>query len=436
MKPHRLVVVAVSALLAQACGEVTKPPMPTRMSQARVAAASEGRNPHFARSTVSEHFKRLSTEAPGFTGLFYDEDQVLVVTVARDDFSNESRDAVVAWARTYAGVARDAMVKVKRVKYDYASLDVFRETVQRLVRIDDATRRFDIDERRGLVVVGLEDLGRVNDLRSRFRQAGIPNDAVAFELAYRGTVDVGFLEQQVRPTMGGYKITEHDGGACTLGINVMKYETGTDSTSPKYLMTAGHCAPDNYWGILMTDWPFYQGGGLVGIMHATAPFRTNDPSCPDYEVFQCTDADVLIVAYDDTVAASYLKVVKIAWFFNQWNYLGFRGITEPAIALEGATVFMLGHVSGDMEGVVTAVDVNDLVTKPGGGQVWVLGNVLANYSSVGGDSGGPVYLKTGTQTGKIVDIHSGVVTGTSTRRFSPMSQIDKALDYAFFFNQP
>lgn len=382
--------------------------------------------------SIRDQFRQLAHEAPGFAGIFFDQDGQLTVSVATEDFSSASMDRVLSWARQFSvSVAGKSNPKIRRVPYDYAALADAFDRALGAAQADDNVGSARIDETRGRIVFGVKSVRQAAPMLARLSAAGVPADMIGFE-AYEHGSTLTTLNQPRSPRIGGLQIKEHNGALCTLGFNMMKWETGTDpSSSPKYFITSGHCS--GTWGTHQA-WPYYQAtDDRIGEEHETVPLRRNDPSCPDGTALPCTDADVLVVAYDSGIPVTYGNVANVDASKTIIGLYNVQGTVSGA--LTGQTVTMVGMMSGKRTGVVQASCTNQkLFDQQINSDVWFLCTQRVGVSSQGGDSGGPVFIPFASgnpYTPSIVGIVSGGAGGLTW--ITAIDQIDGFLNYAYFY---
>jgi hypothetical protein len=391
---------------------------------------------------IAQEFRGLAEAMPGFTGVFFDDDGVLTIAMATDEFPSASVKRVVEWAAAFASTPYLAVPRMRRVKYGYLELSDALAAVHALPGVSSILNSTAIDETKGVLQLGLSAMEDVALLSKALTDRGIPRDMLVFEQTERA-VATTTLNQRYRPLVGGLEITNiHT--ACTLGFNFLKYETGTNpSSSPKYFITAGHCSAD--WGE-PTGIAFHQVGlssDRIGQEIQIAPIRRNDPYCPSdkYGYTPCTDADVLVGRYDDTVSVLYGSVATVymeSWRFKQIHgYINVQGTTSGA--LTGQTVFMQGKSSGQHNngkilqscGNVSLQDKFDF-TKI----YWVMCTQRTDNVILDGDSGAPFFIPYNasrpTTTPSIVGIAIASNGGNRTW-LSPIGQIDMALGGGSYF---
>jgi hypothetical protein len=389
---------------------------------------------------LNAHFKRLSDEAPGFAGLSVNPQGGVTISVGTDDFSAQSIDRVVSWAkRVIDSRLTSSSISLTRVKYTFATLfQRYQQVHAAFDASEDILSTTGVDGARGVILLGVKDLSAVGPLRSRIASLGIPDDMIQFEeipLAHANAT----LEDRFRPLIGGLKVRNSGGIPCSLGFNVMRYDTGTDPyTSQLYFWTAGHCSGN--WGVT-SNYSWWQGGtgflqqDLVANEYEVVPKRTGT-NCPPSKS-PCVAADVVVARY--VSGLTFPDSVKYGWVANvnssrtiitPWYNV------QPSVmgAVPGQTVTMVGYASGKKTGTLLQSCQDVQVANPSGGTMWVLCVERANYTAVDGDSGAPIFIPYNPNnplTPAIVGIHSA--TGGSNRYFSGISAIDDALNHAYYF---
>jgi hypothetical protein len=150
-----------------------------------------------------QQLRAISQKAPGFTGLFLDDDGIVTLAVATDDFPAASQGTVMAWARKYfVGLDLGAAIRLRRVPYDYVQLSNAFAVVQESMQPSDGLTLLAIDEAKGVIRLGLASLAASGGLRSRLAAAGVPPDMLAFEHADVGVADATLQSNGVRPAVG------------------------------------------------------------------------------------------------------------------------------------------------------------------------------------------------------------------------------------------
>jgi hypothetical protein len=378
-----------------------------------------------------QQLRAVAQMAPGFEGVFVDQNGAATLAVATDDFPVARQALVVQWARQYfRGLDLSTPVRLQRVAYDYAQLFDGFATVQQSVQRGDGVTLLAIDETKAVIRVGLASLAQTAALRARLVTAGIPSDMLQFEQDDIGVADATLQSNGVRPAVGGLEILSHETLACSIGFNVMRWDTGTDPmTSPKYLLTAAHCAGTT-WGV-NKSLPYSQvsaAGYQIGAEYEAVPI-VNYPAwqCPNSTESPCELADVLVLKYDDTVSVGYGNVANVDGSLNIIGYYNVQGMTGFT---PGQTVTKVGAFGGKSTGTIHASCVDRLFGVPGvHANIWVPCQGEATYSASDGDSGAPIFIPGSSPV--MIGVHSN--HGSTYRYFSTMDQIDLALNSAYYY---
>lgn len=267
--------------------------------------------------------------------------------------------------------------------------------------------------------------------------AGIPRDMIEVQRESR-SVPESTLNDKYRPLVGGLQITNpaFPTKPCTLGYIILK--RGEDGYSPdpslgRFFLTAAHCSPT--WGIPTTQiyyQPTHWSGNRIGVEVAVAP-KLSGGSCPSGKS-PCQHADVLVGRADDSVSTLYLRVADVNSLKTIIGHLNLQG--APTLGgLTGETVTKVGSATGKTTGKILATCV-DVQLPNFQENIWILCQQRADYHSSDYDSGAPVFIPyspSNWNTPRLVGIHSSRNVVTGHRHFSPMSQIDYALNYAYYF---
>lgn len=414
--------------------------IPTETQRPALSADAQRQDQAVFLRGLNAHFKRLSDEAPGFTGISVNSQGGLTISVGTDNFSPQSIDRVVAWAKRVIDPRLTASsISLSRVKYTFATLfQYYQQAHTAFDPSEDILSTTGIDGARGVILLGVKSLGASGPLRSRIAVLGIPDDMIQFEeipLAHPNAT----LEDRFRPLIGGLKVRNSAGVPCTLGFNVLRYDTGTDPyTSQHYFWTAGHCSGN--WGVT-SNYSWWQGGtgfttqDLIANEYEVVPKRTGT-NCPTNKS-PCVAADVVVARY--VSGLTFPGSVRYGWVANVNSS---RTIITPWYnvqasvmgAVPGQTITMIGYASGKKTGTLLQSCQDVQIANPSGGTMWVLCMERANYTAIDGDSGAPLFIPYNPNnplTPAVVGIHSA--TGGSNRYFSGISAIDDALNHAYFF---
>lgn len=195
------------------------------------------------------------------------------------------------------------------------------------------------------------------------------------------------LEDQVRPTLGGVRINDTNGG-CTLGFNVNFGATRT-------FMTNSHCT--DAFGAVTND-PFYQStwgvsSHLIGNEFLDPSLRSYGFYCPSGRD-DCRWSDAALIQYD---AGTDWILGRIARTSSADRWDGSRTVagrfwisgkqTSSAVGDQrhkmGATT---GWTYGDVDGTCVHYDMGDR---------YLMCQEVVNAGVYFGDSGSPVFARVG-----------------------------------------
>lgn len=115
--------------------------------------------------------------------------------MATDNFSPHSLGRVLGWARRYSkGTRGERITSVRRVPFDYATLDVQYPRILAALVPADSLRMSAIDETRGVIVLGVADLIVEPLARARLAAVGIPASMVQFEYSAPAVPEDGLTD--------------------------------------------------------------------------------------------------------------------------------------------------------------------------------------------------------------------------------------------------
>lgn len=376
----------------------------------------------------------LARAIPGFGGYFLDRDGRPTVYL-RDAAQRGRAERALARALAVRGVAA-ADLKVLRGRYDYADLDRWYRHVRSSVFLVQGIVYGDVDEGRNQLRFGVTDPIAATVLQGILAMSGIPAGGFRIEShpAYR---PLATLRDRVRPLEGGLQINFFATPAgipgpsliCTLGFNA-------DAGGVRSFITNSHCTNNEGGTALPTD--YYQhlrSGGAADHIGV----EVDDPQwqlllnadCPP--PLQCRYSDAARVAYDPGADAPLGGIAMIdapstSLADTTHDIVGQFVITgERADPLLGEVVQKVGRTTGWTLGPVTGTCVDVLAL---GTTHMRLCQSTVSALVDGGDSGSPVFARTGT--GNDVTL-LGILWGGNTDAtapefvFSPLSGIEREL---------
>jgi len=436
LRPPPPALTPIAVLATAACADTDPPVAP--VAESATAVVQTDLRPD--RGTIDDRWAAISQgEVPGFAGLWYDDTTgEIVVAATRAD----SRSAASGLA-SRSSAARDfpdAPVRFEVVSYDFLQLRTWKTAARALLRLPDVLY-IDADEVRNRLVLGVSRSAETSQIREQTRALEIPDAGVEFVITSPSGFNGGSLNSpaatetgasprsssltdKVRPTQGGLEIRSSR-AACTLGFNALLAGEGDDP----YFATASHCSADQFdpdTGIFRQD----ENGTRVGreshdLVPQTGTFSFNGES-HDCTSTPCRFSDVSLVAYDDTIDGGDVDLGQIAFTAeNSTTISGDRSVTAKrhlSTLYIGLKVEMVGKETGRTKGDITSTCVD----WPSDGPVTLdlLCQYRADYESVDGDSGAPVYVLRPNGTVSLIGVHSA---NPDDSQFSTLAGIEEDL---------
>jgi hypothetical protein len=371
--------------------------------------------------SVDDELVRIGREIPGFGGLFYDE---------------QGRPTLYLLDPQGAGAAAlkslGSEVRLVRGEYEFARLLDWRLELRPLLALPGVVY-LDVDEARNRVVLGLDSSSPSKSLdRDRLerellatsvpRQALLLQDAAPIET-------LATLQSTFRPVPGGsqilFPISPPTYGVCTLGFNASRGNVFGFVVNSHCTGVRGEVDGIRYLQSVPAS-------GAIGTEVADPAFFTESP-CPAGR--RCRLSDSAFAKYDKAKQGILGRIARPVAGGSELGSL----TVNPA----GARFSITGRISSPLAG--------DVVHKVGRTTGWTYGTVIAtcadtNISSSdisllcqsrvragagGGDSGSPVFYRTGSSTKVKL---AGILWGGSTDPqlgptyvFSPLENIEEEL---------
>ena len=376
--------------------------------------------------TLDEQFLAIGEEVPGFAGIYYDDDNNLVVNMAVSELQTASvsdvRAALVkefgqevfGTVETLSSQSIEPSLTTQEVKYSFEDLvnllDEFEHKAE-----DYGVNIIDIDEKANNIYLGVENEEIAKKIHEAIIRFNIPQDAVTVAVEEAPIPMATTLNSKVRPTQGGIDIS------CTLGFN-------TTLNGIKGFITNSHCT--DILGQVDSE-QFYQGGEKVG-------YEIADPKFNGAGGFWCSlnrncrYSDSAFIKYYSNIGVSIGKIARVSnkpgleiTPKNPLPVVGKR--TDNSQLFSGRVVEKVGARTGVTAGKIlrtcaaakydtgSALSISERFVCQ-----WQVG-----ASALGGDSGSPVY----TVEGVGVRL-SGIVWGGDSKRFlfSPITGIERDLE--------
>jgi hypothetical protein len=379
---------------------------------------------------IDGKFVALAQALPGFGGYYYDDDGNLNVwmTYAADEILLRSvlSDFVRASPTDFA--ASDRMeyspIIIHRGEFDFPQLDEWRTRIG--AHHIAGMLRLDTDEIKNRIVVGVADISFADTVEELLEKLAIPRQAVEIDVVEPIELATD-IRQLVRPVVGGVRI-DFGTSFCSLGVNAYYSHSPQVPNLTHGFFTASHCGQRG----VIDGTVFYQGEQRIGAEMWEPPFFTpsDDFRCAyDPAPLKCRWSDVTFAKYD---AGADRQQGHIAQTTS-------RGITTAAGSFDinpASPTFSIAQIIGDPV-AGTWLDKVGARTGWNTGKVirtcedewseqytilYLCQDVIDMYTNTG-DSGAPVFKRTGSTTGAWAGIVWGTVVLKNETYFSPLGGI-------------
>ena len=392
--------VAGTVLLASACSDTTQPTAPSKPDGFEVVQQSE--------DPVA-----LVRSVPGFGGFFLDEDGAPTVYLRDVSRRAEAERALGPWLQAQGLGA--SPLQVRRGDFDWPSLERWQVDAGREALAMRGAVWVDADEARNRVTIGVERGTSAAAVRSAVARLGVPAEAVVIQEAEPVRL-AATLRDRIRPVVGGLQIN-FPGFLCTLGFNALR-------ATQRSFITNSHCT--NVQGGT-EDTPYRQPSSTVdGTKIATEvadPAYTTGGGCPSGR--RCRRSDAARARYASGTGSTLGSIARTTGANNgSVTISGSFKITAEGSASVGQTVHKVGRTTGWTRGQVTNTCVTVNVS---GTNITQICQTLVTAGVGAGDSGSPVFRRTGTGSNvTLVGILWGG-SGSQLYVFSPIANIEAEL---------
>ncbi|HEX2450689.1 MAG TPA: hypothetical protein VHJ69_06100 [Gemmatimonadales bacterium] len=371
----------------------------------------------------------------GFGGFFLDQEGRPTVYLTDPAEADAAANALAPFFAA-RGIDRSRL-QVRRADFDYARLEGWFDVVSPEALALPGAVFADLDEASNRIRVGLARGAGPAELHRALAALHVPAEAVVVQET-APIRQLATLQERVRPVQGGLMI-DFILGLCSLGFNALR-------SNQLSFITASHCT----WA---------QGGveGTIWYQHTWLDFSGSDNTigsevddpvyfagrkgrrgsgngCPANRV--CRRSDSSRGAY--SIAAGDVGLGKVARTSGENNGLtdivGSFQITaeHPSESFAiGSTVHKVGMTTGWTSAAVTATCVNVNID---GTSITQLCQTLAGLEGAGhpvivgpGDSGSPIFIKTGDNTVTLAGILWGGTPEGGLLAFSPLKNVQQEL---------
>jgi hypothetical protein len=405
---------AGAALAISACQDNSTPTSPDAGLVPNAARQSQG-----PELPSAAEFDR---QVPGFGGFYLTRDGTPTVYLTRGA-SRAPAERVLAGYLAAKGIST-AAVHVAEAQYGWKQLERWQESATVEALAVPGAVFVDNDETTNRVLVGVENLGAMGQVRAAVARLGIPDDAVIVQRA-DPIHQVATLQNVVdRPVRAGVQIN-FPGFLCSVGFNAT-------SNGQKSFITASHCTTTQ-GGVEST--PYWQP--LQSVAPTQIATEVADPvyvrggsGCPKGR--KCRVSDASRAAYIDGNNQALGLIARTSGANNRsLDIVGSFSITTDdctntlgGCLTAGTTVGKVGRTTGWTSGAITNTCVNTGVT---GSNIVQLCQTFVSAGVGGGDSGSDVFQVTSSTNVKLAGILWGGNSGGTQFVYSPLANVVRDL---------
>jgi hypothetical protein len=403
---------AGAALAISACQDNSTPTSPDAGLVPNAARLSQGPD-----LPSAAEFDR---QVPGFGGFFLSRDGTPTVYLTRGA-SRAPAERVLSGYLAAKGIST-AAVHVAEARYGWKQLERWQESATVEALAVPGAVFVDNDETTNRVLVGVENLGAMGQVRAAVARLGIPDDAVIVQRV-DAIHQVATLQNVVdRPVRAGVQIN-FPGFLCSVGFNAT-------SGGQKSFITASHCTTTQ-GGVEST--PYWQP--LQSVAPTQIATEVADPvyvrggsGCPKGR--KCRVSDASRAAYIDGNNQALGLIARTSGANNgSLEITGSLSIasddctnTLGGCLAAGTTVGKVGRTTGWTSGAITNTCVN---TGVSGSNIVQLCQTFVSARVGGGDSGSDVFQ--GSTNVKLAGILWGGNSGGTQFVFSPLANVVRDL---------
>ena len=401
---------------------------------------------------------RVEEKLPGFGGLFYGDDDAVMVYMKQDQTSASpppgvetqapklARLAEVAIRDVYGpaifdlvchqGMSSDDLVfrslKILPGAYTVGELRQWRDLAMGLLTKDDV-QFIDLDESANRVTIGILSEDARGVVTRELGSLGVPVEAANIKVVEK----IESLRiDGVGGTPEGGRGLEQGGGACAFGFGAVIKDPGSPSNALlSGFFTNSHCT-STFAAVDPDSFLLGPGGPSLGVERVDPPYY----SCISFPAVGCRRSDAAFIEYrsdepgwsDEIGRIAQTEGVNSGGLEYAADDPKFFKITEKSpYHVHGQILDKVGPVTGWTSGRVSGTDL------------WILNGrkdntivVLTDQATVSsdvrrladrGDSGSPVFFRCGAERGPNVRL-SGLLWGGSkngkTYYFSPLTAIE------------
>ena len=388
-------------------------------------------------SNIHDAFADIGMKVHGFGGMFVDEEKNTLYVYLVPGQPGDVAELDQAITDVFGSKRPpEHHIAVLQGQYTFLELQDWYSHLRPRVLPMDGVVLTGIDDGKNRLKVGVESFAAATAVQTELDALGIPRLAVNIVLAGEATAE-GSLTDRIRPLFGGLNIQADGGEECTLGVVAIRQGKAG-------FVTASHCG----------NKPFQLKGTIFSQPLNTSPDTTqigketvNPPLLNALECGRgakevkcsggrgCRCSDSLFAEVNNGSLADALGYIarpdlnKTTWAGGNNPPPTFKITAKSATYMVGQSITKVGATGGRTEGKITDACTDDKLTQRGVKYELLCVNE-ADYTSAGGDSGGPVFVITSQDRNEVTltGIHAGGVPidGKKFAVYSTIDQIENA----------
>jgi hypothetical protein len=405
---------AGAALAISACQENSTPTSPDAGLVPNAVRQSQG---HELPSAAE-----FDRQVPGFGGFFLSRDGTPTVYLTRGA-GRAPAERVLAGYLAAKGIST-AAVHVAEARYGWKQLERWQASATGEALAVPGAVFVDNDETTNRVLVGVENMGAMGQVRAAVARLGIPDDAVIVQRA-DPIHQVASLQNVVdRPVRAGVQIN-FPGFLCSVGFNATSGGVESFITASHCTSTQGGVESTPYWQPLQSVAPTQ-----IATEVADPAYVRKGSDCPNGR--RCRVSDASRAAYINPANQAIGLIARTSGANNgSLEIVGSFSITSDDCTGTlggcfpvGTVISKVGRTTGWTRGAITNTCVN---TGVSGSNIVQLCQTFVSAGVGGGDSGSDVFQVTSNNNVKLAGILWGGNSGGTQFVFSPLANVVRDL---------
>jgi len=357
----------------------------------------------------------LARQVPGFGGFYLDGTGTPTVHLTRGSDRGNAERALAGYLA--ARGLGPAALQVQEGRYGWQQLERWQEAATIAAFEAAATAVFvDNDETVNRIVIGVEDLNGMGQVRAAIARSGLPDEAVIIQRAEPIALVATLQNVVTRPVQAGVQIN-FPGFVCSVGFNATSGGQNSMITASHCTNTQGGVEDTPYWQPLQSSQPTQIAREVDDPV-----YLKNGPGCPKGR--SCRRSDAARALYINGISGAVGTIAKTT-ALGSLEVNGTFTITSDDANNStpvGATVNKVGRTTGWTAGTMTNKCVN---TGVQGSRIVQLCQNFVTAGVAGGDSGSDVFLITGGTSVRLLGVLWGGGGGQFV--FSPLQNVIQEL---------